>query len=134
MKKTLLLLTLSTLLGSSLAFAQDQNEIENDQLGLVLPTIIKVTNNASTEHAIWVTIYNTIGRISDTACVLPSDVIEFGGYAPPFSYEVRAEVKANMDCGGDTIADISNSYSMSVAYGIDADVFKSNNEYKMRLK
>lgn len=133
MKKTLLLLTLSTVLSSSLAFAQDENE--NDQLGLVFPTIIKVTNNASTEHAIWVTIYNSIGRISDTACVLPSEVIEFGGYMPsPLSYEVRAEVKANMDCGGDTIADISNNYSMPVTYGIDADVFKSNNQYQMRLK
>lgn len=131
MNKTFLLLSLCALLTSTLAFAQDENDA--DQLNVVPPTVVKVTNDSSTEHAIWVTVYNSIGRISDVACVKPSRVVEFNGYMPPFSYEVRTEVKANMDCGGDTIEDMSITPQMSVI-GIDVNVAKDAQGYFMVLK
>lgn len=116
MKKILLLLSLSLLLTSSLSFAQDEND--SDELNVVPPTVIQVTNDSTSQHAIWVTIYNAIGRISDTACVQPDKRAQFYGYMPPFTYGVRAEAKENSDCGGATLADERWDLPI-VAVGID---------------
>ncbi len=125
MKKTLALLGLVTLITSFGAQAQDDAN--------VMPTQIEFNNDASTERAVWVTVYNAIGDISDTACVQPGESTSFNGYFPPFSYEVRAEVKANRNCGGATLHDVSGSRSMSI-YGLTATlrVIEGQYEYSVR--
>lgn len=132
MKKLLLLLTLSAILTSSIAFAQDEDE--NDQLGVVPPTLIKVTNPAQTEHAVWVTIYNGIARISDVACLTPGKVAEFWGYMPPFEYQVRAEVlEGSADCGGRVISDQAVLLKMGVV-GIDTYVYRDEKGFHIGTK
>lgn len=124
MKKTLALLSLATLITSFGVQAQDAN---------VLPTQIEFKNDATTGRAVWVTIYNTIDQISDTACVQSGESVAFNGYFPPFSYEVRAEVKENVHCGGATLHDVSGSKSMSV-YGITATLRVIDGQYDYSIR
>lgn len=130
MKKTLSLLTLATLITSFGVSAQD---MQDANLLNPMPTQIEFNNDASTGHATWVTIYNTIGRISDTACVQPGESVTFNGYMPPFSYEVRAEVTNNRNCGGGTIYDVSGSRSMSV-YGLKATLRIIDGQYDYSIR
>lgn len=138
MKKFLLLLSISMLMSSTFVMAQDENDyVENEyeslEVGVVPPTVIKVTNDSSTQHAVWVTIYNTILQISDVGCVTPGRSVEFMGYMPGFKYQVRVEVKEANNCGGRTLKDLANLYPMSVV-GIDVNVLNDGTGYKMVTK
>ncbi len=140
MKKLLLLLSASMLMSSTFVMAQDENDyVENEneyeslEVGVVPPTVIKVTNDSSTQHAVWVTIYNTILQISDVGCVVPGKSVEFMGYMPGFKYQVRVEVKEEMNCHGRTIKDMADLYPMSVI-GIDVNVLNDGSGYKMVTK
>jgi hypothetical protein len=141
MKKLLLLLSVSMLMSSTFVMAQGEfetvyhyEENESLDLGVVPPTVIKVTNNSSTGHGVWVTVYNTILQISDVACLTPGKVVEFMGYMPGFKYQVRVEVKENVnDCNGRTIKDMANLYPMGIV-GIDVNVLNDGTGYKMETK
>lgn len=57
--------------------------------------------------AVWVTIYNMVGRISDYGCVLPGHKWAFGGYFEDYKFQVRTQVMDGPDCSGQAVHDSS---------------------------
>lgn len=103
MKKLVAIMLVVLVAKAAVAQTEDTSEKVQTQGGSTLTVVNKPEVGMST----WITIYNGIGRISDTACVRPGETKYFGGYLPPLSYEVRAEVTPNLDCSGAKVADLN---------------------------
>ncbi len=116
-----IIIAATILLSSMIAKAEDVANVES---GYTPPTVIYYYNNS--DRAVWVTVYNAIGRIGDYGCLQPGGYVNFTGYVPSFGYGVRAEVKENRDCGGRTIADMMETKKMNGWIGIEAFINKSD--------
>lgn len=131
--KTSLITLAAALLLTTGAFA---SEMQNNEVNAKSFADIDFRNDQSTEHSTWVTIYNTVGRISDARCVKAGDSTTFGGYypVPMLNYEIRTEVKENKDCGGRTINDQSKSFGMGGS-GVSVELSKSDEgRYELNIQ
>lgn len=123
------LIAILIVLASFTAKAEDFQNAEANYLPI--PTQIVFNNHM--DRAVWVTIYNSISRISDNACLQPGESTFFTGYYPPFFYQVRGEVKEKLDCGGRTYDDITKAGRMTGWYGIDATMYRKGDSTEMDI-
>lgn len=125
------LMIIATVILSAL-IAKADDEAQNENLQATPPMVIRYFN--SSDRAIWMTVYNAIGIIGDRGCLQPGDFKSFIGYVPGFHYQVRVEVKENRDCGGHTLADMSELRKMNSWYGIEVYAFKrKDGRYDMTI-
>ena len=79
------------------------------------PHSFLVQNKVGTGRSAWVTVYNMFGSIREAACVRDGQERPFENYMQPLTYMLRAEIKSNVDCSGQTIGDVySDSYTPTV--------------------
>lgn len=76
------------------------------------PWSVLAQNRVSNGKSVWVTMYNMFDSVREARCVRDGDETLFSGYYPPLKYYIRAEVKANVDCGGATIRDFRNEVDL----------------------
>lgn len=128
MKTKLLKSVLAVLVvASSVTAVADEGVSSNAQANVGQappPWSVLAQNRTSNGKSVWVTMYNMFDSIREARCVRDGDETLFSGYYPPLKYYIRAEVKANADCGGATISDFRDE--VDLYRGVYAKVLSYN--------